>query len=132
MKGRHVHHLLFLLLSLTINSALVLGNQHVAITSLSYFSDSTVHNPNSSSIPLYSLHSSAAQNCRQEHIKSLIVMSKQPKLGRVPSIRDRVEDTLSVHRNELISLLSRFFIVPFSSTPFFFYLIFLLCRDAFD
>jgi len=32
----------------------------------------------------------------------------KPKLGRLPSIRDRVEDTLSAHRNELISLLSRF------------------------
>lgn len=35
-------------------------------------------------------------------------MSTQPKLGRIPSIRDRVEDTLSAHRNELISLLSRY------------------------
>uniref|UniRef100_A0A1D1Z3C2 Sucrose synthase n=1 Tax=Anthurium amnicola TaxID=1678845 RepID=A0A1D1Z3C2_9ARAE len=31
-----------------------------------------------------------------------------PKFGRVPSIRDRVEDTLSEHRNELVSLLSRY------------------------
>ncbi|XP_059440363.1 sucrose synthase 2 [Corylus avellana] len=31
-----------------------------------------------------------------------------PKLGRIPSMRDRVEDTLSAHRNELISLLSRY------------------------
>ncbi|KAJ1402384.1 Sucrose synthase [Sesbania bispinosa] len=31
----------------------------------------------------------------------------QPKLGRLPSIRDRVENTLSAHRNELVSLLSR-------------------------
>nr|AEH27530.1 putative sucrose synthase [Amorphophallus konjac] len=31
-----------------------------------------------------------------------------PKLGRVPSIRDRVEDTLSEHRNELVALLSRY------------------------
>ncbi|XP_010269598.1 PREDICTED: sucrose synthase 2 [Nelumbo nucifera] len=31
-----------------------------------------------------------------------------PKLGRVPSIRERVEDTLSAHRNELVSLLSRY------------------------
>ncbi|KAL6978366.1 Sucrose synthase 2 [Sarracenia purpurea var. burkii] len=30
------------------------------------------------------------------------------KLTRLPSIRDRVEDTLSAHRNELISLLSRY------------------------
>ncbi|KAI4301443.1 hypothetical protein L6164_034721 [Bauhinia variegata] len=30
------------------------------------------------------------------------------KLGRLPSIRDRVEDTLSAHRNELVSLLSRY------------------------
>lgn len=31
-----------------------------------------------------------------------------PKLGRSPSIRDRVEDTLSAHRNELVALLSRY------------------------
>ncbi|KAF8014895.1 hypothetical protein BT93_H0633 [Corymbia citriodora subsp. variegata] len=31
-----------------------------------------------------------------------------PKLGRIPSIRERVEDTLSGHRNELVSLLSRY------------------------
>ncbi|KAI4349687.1 hypothetical protein L6164_010249 [Bauhinia variegata] len=31
-----------------------------------------------------------------------------PKLVRLPSLRDRVEDTLSVHRNELVSLLSRY------------------------
>ncbi|WRX11376.1 Sucrose synthase - like 1 [Theobroma cacao] len=31
-----------------------------------------------------------------------------PKLGRIPSIRERVEDTLSAHRNELVSLLSRY------------------------
>ncbi|KAJ7972995.1 Sucrose synthase [Quillaja saponaria] len=31
-----------------------------------------------------------------------------PKLGRIPSIRERVEDTLSDHRNELVSLLSRY------------------------
>ncbi|XP_021889177.1 sucrose synthase 3-like [Carica papaya] len=31
-----------------------------------------------------------------------------PKLSRVPSMRDRVEDTLSAHRNELVSLLSRY------------------------
>ncbi|GAB2281644.1 Sucrose synthase 2 [Dionaea muscipula] len=31
-----------------------------------------------------------------------------PKLSRLPSVRDRVEDTLSVHRNELVSLLSRY------------------------
>lgn len=30
------------------------------------------------------------------------------RLGRLPSIRDRVEDTLSAHRNELVSLLSRY------------------------
>ncbi|GMN37931.1 hypothetical protein TIFTF001_007213 [Ficus carica] len=30
------------------------------------------------------------------------------KLDRVPSLRDRVEDTLSAHRNELVSLLSRY------------------------
>ncbi|KAL9332290.1 hypothetical protein ACSQ67_001900 [Phaseolus vulgaris] len=38
-------------------------------------------------------------------------MAKQPSkptLGRLPSIRDRVQDTLSAHRNELISLLSRY------------------------
>ncbi|CAK8572770.1 unnamed protein product [Lathyrus sativus] len=32
----------------------------------------------------------------------------QPKLARLPSIRDRVEGTLSAHRNELVSLLSRY------------------------
>nr|AEN71093.1 sucrose synthase SusA1 [Gossypium barbadense var. brasiliense] len=31
-----------------------------------------------------------------------------PKLGRSPSMRDRVEDTLSAHRNELVALLSRY------------------------
>lgn len=31
-----------------------------------------------------------------------------PKLTRVLSIRERVEDTLLAHRNELVSLLSRF------------------------
>ncbi|KAL5983688.1 Sucrose synthase 2 [Asimina triloba] len=31
-----------------------------------------------------------------------------PKLTRIPSIRDRVEDTLADHRNELVSLLSRY------------------------
>ncbi|KAL3725354.1 hypothetical protein ACJRO7_030379 [Eucalyptus globulus] len=31
-----------------------------------------------------------------------------PKLDRIPSIRDRVEDTLAAHRNELVSLLSRY------------------------
>lgn len=31
-----------------------------------------------------------------------------PKLARIPSIRERVEDTLSAHRNELVSLLSRY------------------------
>ncbi|KAL1225167.1 Sucrose synthase 3 [Cardamine amara subsp. amara] len=31
-----------------------------------------------------------------------------PKLTRVPSTRDRVEDTLSAHRNELVALLSRY------------------------
>ena len=36
-------------------------------------------------------------------------MSKSnPKLARIPSMRERVEDTLSAHRNELVSLLSRF------------------------
>ena len=30
-----------------------------------------------------------------------------PKLGRNPSIRDRVEDTLHAHRNELVALLSK-------------------------
>ncbi|CAJ2631992.1 unnamed protein product [Trifolium pratense] len=35
-------------------------------------------------------------------------MSTQPKFTRVPSIRDRVQDILSAHRNELISLLSRY------------------------
>ncbi|KAL2928117.1 Sucrose synthase [Bienertia sinuspersici] len=31
-----------------------------------------------------------------------------PKLSRIPSMRERVEDTLSNHRNELVSLLSRY------------------------
>ncbi|KAL5791865.1 hypothetical protein ACOSP7_000459 [Xanthoceras sorbifolium] len=31
-----------------------------------------------------------------------------PKLDRIPSFRERVEDTLSIHRNELVSLLSRY------------------------
>lgn len=31
-----------------------------------------------------------------------------PKLSRIPSMRERVEDTLSAHRNELVSLLSRY------------------------
>ncbi|KAG1338728.1 putative Sucrose synthase 4 [Cocos nucifera] len=31
-----------------------------------------------------------------------------PKLGRVPSMRERVEDTLSAHRNDLVFLLSRY------------------------
>ncbi|KAK4482158.1 hypothetical protein RD792_009299 [Penstemon davidsonii] len=31
-----------------------------------------------------------------------------PKLAKLPSMRDRVEDTLSAHRNELVSLLSRY------------------------
>ncbi|XP_042518015.1 sucrose synthase 2-like isoform X2 [Macadamia integrifolia] len=31
-----------------------------------------------------------------------------PKLQRLPSLRERVEDTLSAHRNELVSLLSRY------------------------
>ncbi|XP_057549204.1 sucrose synthase [Amaranthus tricolor] len=31
-----------------------------------------------------------------------------PKLTKSPSMRERVEDTLSVHRNELVSLLSRY------------------------
>ncbi|KAB2069991.1 hypothetical protein ERO13_A08G118000v2 [Gossypium hirsutum] len=31
-----------------------------------------------------------------------------PNLGRSPSMRDRVEDTLSAHRNELVALLSRY------------------------
>lgn len=38
----------------------------------------------------------------------IIAMSTQAKYVRVPSIRDRVQDTLSAHRNELISLLSRY------------------------
>ncbi|PNX57425.1 sucrose synthase, partial [Trifolium pratense] len=33
-------------------------------------------------------------------------MSQSSKLARLPSIRDRVEGTLSAHRNELVSLLS--------------------------
>ncbi|KAL6548351.1 Sucrose synthase 3 [Orobanche gracilis] len=31
-----------------------------------------------------------------------------PKLTKIPSMRERVEDTLSAHRNELVSLLSRY------------------------
>ncbi|CAI0387247.1 unnamed protein product, partial [Linum tenue] len=31
-----------------------------------------------------------------------------PKLGRMPSMRERMEDTLSAHRNQLVSLLSRY------------------------
>ncbi|GAV91439.1 Glycos_transf_1 domain-containing protein/Sucrose_synth domain-containing protein [Cephalotus follicularis] len=31
-----------------------------------------------------------------------------PKLQRIPSMRERVEDTLSAHRNELVALLSRY------------------------
>ncbi|KAI3668293.1 hypothetical protein L6452_43370 [Arctium lappa] len=31
-----------------------------------------------------------------------------PKLTRVPSMRERVEDTLSAHRNDIVSLLSRY------------------------
>lgn len=30
------------------------------------------------------------------------------KLERIPSMRERVEDTLSAYRNDLVSLLSRF------------------------
>lgn len=30
------------------------------------------------------------------------------KLGRIPSMRERVEGTLSAHRNELVALLSRY------------------------
>ncbi|GMI76036.1 sucrose synthase 3 [Hibiscus trionum] len=35
-------------------------------------------------------------------------MMANPKLGRIPSMRERVEDTLSAHRNELVALLSRY------------------------
>ena len=42
-----------------------------------------------------------------------------PKLGRSPSIRDRVEDTLSAHRNELVALLSRFCFLIFIYFLFF-------------
>lgn len=35
-------------------------------------------------------------------------MSSGPKLGRIPSMRERVEGTLSAHRNELVALLSRY------------------------
>ncbi|RZR87829.1 hypothetical protein BHM03_00015300 [Ensete ventricosum] len=31
-----------------------------------------------------------------------------PKLGRIPSMRERVEDSLSAYRNVLVSLLSRY------------------------
>ncbi|KAK9282334.1 hypothetical protein L1049_005248 [Liquidambar formosana] len=33
---------------------------------------------------------------------------ENPKLTRIPSMRERVEDTLSAHRNQLVSLLSRY------------------------
>ncbi|XP_039021415.1 sucrose synthase 2 isoform X2 [Hibiscus syriacus] len=35
-------------------------------------------------------------------------MMANPKFGRIPSMRERVEDTLSAHRNELVALLSRY------------------------
>lgn len=35
-------------------------------------------------------------------------MANRPKLTRIPSMRDRVEDTLSAHRNEIVALLSRY------------------------
>lgn len=35
-------------------------------------------------------------------------MATQKKFTRIPSVRERVEDTLSAHRNELVSLLSRY------------------------
>lgn len=52
-----------------------------------------------------------------------IIMSKSnPKLARLPSMRERVEDTLSAHRNELVSLLSRFpLLLSFPSLSVFFY-----------
>lgn len=42
---------------------------------------------------------------------SRIVTRKEmanPKFTRVPSMRERVEDTLSAHRNQLVALLSRY------------------------
>lgn len=44
-----------------------------------------------------------------------------PKLGRIPSMRERVEDTLSVHRNELVSLLCRFFPCAYTVFTLLFY-----------
>ncbi|KAH0978234.1 hypothetical protein GBA52_027953 [Prunus armeniaca] len=35
-------------------------------------------------------------------------MSNRPKLTRALSVRERVEDTLDAHRNELVALLSRY------------------------
>jgi len=43
-----------------------------------------------------------------------------PKLTRVLSTRDRVQDTLSAHRNELVALLSRFVVkilIPLFLSP---------------
>uniref|UniRef100_A0A2P2MKR1 Sucrose synthase n=1 Tax=Rhizophora mucronata TaxID=61149 RepID=A0A2P2MKR1_RHIMU len=57
------------------------------------------------------------------------------KLTRIPSMRDRVEDTLSAHRNELVSLLSRFIYLPFSFSSIsrfvFFSFRFFLCLPFF-
>lgn len=51
---------------------------------------------------------------------SLLVMAAA-KLTRIPSMRERVEDTLSAHRNELVALLSRFSLAKAltASTDFF-------------
>jgi len=56
-------------------------------------------------------------------------MSQPPKLVRLPSIRDRVEGTLSAHRNELVSLLSRLVLFPASSSTALFIRIIMFLLD---
>ena len=58
------------------------------------------------------LHSVRTLSREREREKAAMT----PKFVRVPSIRERVEDTLSAHRNELVALLSRF--PPSSSSLF--------------
>ncbi|MFS7901651.1 putative sucrose synthase [Helianthus anomalus] len=36
-----------------------------------------------------------------------------PKLTRIPSMRERLEQNLSAHRNDIVSLLSRLFLSSF-------------------
>ncbi|RHN81086.1 putative sucrose synthase [Medicago truncatula] len=57
-------------------------------------------------------------------------MSQPPKLVRLPSIRDRVEGTLSAHRNELVSLLSRLVLFPSLSTALFIRIIMYLLHQV--